>query len=349
MKLDARLNPHPATVTQRAQRLDVAGYERAWTHEDRHDPFVSLGLAAAATARLELGTNIAVAFARSPMIAAHSAWDLQLLSEGRFILGLGAQIRGHITRRFSMPWSRPAARMREYVEALHAIWDTWEHGHKLDFRGDFYEHTLTRAMFIPPKHPHRRPEVHLAAVGPLMTRVAGSVADGLLCHSFTTADYLRDVTLPNLRAAAAAADRPADAVEVSQLAMVVAANTPESFAAQARGIREKIAVIGSTAAYRGVLEHHGWADAQTELMRLFRQGRLADMVDVIDDEMLRTFAAVGTPTEVADILLERFGDVVDRITLMPAADLPGPPSAGSVLFPTDWDPLVTKLRDASKR
>lgn len=349
MKLDARLNPYPATVAERAQRLEAAGFTRAWTHEERHDPFVSLGLAAAATARLELGTNIAVAFARSPMTTAHSAWDLQSLSEGRFILGLGTQIKGHITRRFSMPWSQPAARMREYIEALHAIWDTWEHGRRLDFRGDFYEHTVTRAMFIPPRHPYRRPEVHLAAVGPLMTRVTGSVADGLLCHSFTTADYLRDVTLPNLRAAAQAAGRPADAVQVSQLAMVVAANTPESFAVQSRDIRERIAVIGSTAAYRGVLEHPGWADAQTELLTLFRQGRLAEMVDVIDDEMLRTFAAVGTPTEVADTLLERFGDVVDRITLMPAADLSGPPSASSVLFPADWDPLVSKLRDASRR
>ncbi|MYI19348.1 MAG: TIGR03617 family F420-dependent LLM class oxidoreductase, partial [Acidimicrobiia bacterium] len=205
MELDARLNPGPSSVAERAQRLEAAGYTRAWTHEERHDPFVALGLAATTTERLELGTNIAVAFARSPMTTAHTAWDLQMLSQGRFILGLGAQIKGHVTRRFSMPWSRPAARMQEYVEALHAIWDTWEHGTKLDFRGDFYEHTITRAMFIPPRHPFGRPRIHLAAVGPLMTRVAGSVADGLLCHSFTTADYLRDVTLPNLRAAADAA------------------------------------------------------------------------------------------------------------------------------------------------
>ena len=349
MKLDARLNPHPTSVKGRAEQLEAAGYARAMTHEERHDPFLALGLAAERTSRIELGTNIAVAFARSPMTTAHTAWDLQLVSAGRLILGLGAQVRGHIVERFSMPWSRPAARMEEYVTAMQHIWDAWEHGRRLDFRGDFYQHTRTRAMFIPPTHPHGRPKVHLAAVGPRMTQVAGRVADGLLCHSFTTENYLREVTLPTLRAAMDAAGRPSEAFEISYLALVVVADTAESFELQSRDIRQRIALIGSTPAYRGVLEHHGWGDAQTEFLALFREGRIEDMGDAVGDEMLRTFAAVGTPAEVAEVLLTRYGDAVDRITLMPARALPGPRSETSVLFPATWDPLVTRIRDAPGR
>ncbi len=345
MKLDARLNPYPATVRRQAQRLEAAGYGRAGSSEDRHDPFMPLGLAADGTSSIELGTHIAVAFARNPMTVAHASWDLQLLSAGRFVLGLGAQVKGHITQRFSMPWSEPAARMDEFVAAMHAIWDAWEGGARLDFRGDFYQHTFTREMFVPPIHSFGRPRVHLAAVGPLMTKVAGRVADGLLCHSFTTADYLREITLPTLRAALDGAGRAPGSVEVCQLAMVVAANDAESYDIQARDIREQIAIIGSTWAYRGVLAQHGWEGAQDELQALFRQGRLADMIDLIDDEMLHTFAAVGTPIEVADILLARFGGHVDRITLMPAKRLPGQRSERSVLFPADWDPLVERLRN----
>ncbi len=346
MRFDATLGSDPTTAARRAEQLEAAGYDGAWTSETNHDPFLPLVAAAEHTGSIELGTNIAVAFARNPMTTAHLGWDLQLLSEGRFILGLGSQIKPHITRRFSMPWSRPAARMREYIEALHAIWSAWETGGRLNFRGDFYQHTLTNPMFVPPPQPHRRPDVYLAAVGPLMTRTAGQVADGLLCHGFTTADYLREVTLPALHEGQASAGRPEGAVQVALLAMSVAAETPEAYEEHCRAMRMRIAFYGSTPAYRGVLEHHGWGEAQTELHALSRRGRWAEMADVIDDEMLRTFAAVGTPTEVAGTLLERFGDVVDRLTLMPAADLPGPPSARSAPFPMEWDPLFEALRNA---
>lgn len=298
---------------------------------------------------MELGTCIAVAFARSPLTTAYLGWDLQAVSRGRFVLGLGPQIRSHIVGRFSMPWSRPVARMEEYVAALHAIWDSWESGGRLDFRGDFYRHSIRHAMFVPPPQPHGRPEVHLGAVGPRMTRMVGRVADGLLCNAFGTADYLRDVTLPALQKGLEDAGRPAGAVEVSQLVLVVAAETAESFEHQARLTRWRIGNAGSTPAYRRILEHHGWGDLQTELRALFEQGRQEEMADLIDDDVLRTFAAVGTPTEVADILLARYGELVDRITLTTAPRIPEPRSPRSVPFPIGWAPLVQALRDASGR
>ena len=346
MRLDAGIGSDPTAAAHRAQQLEAAGYDGAWTSETNHDPFLPLVAAAGGTERIELGTNIAVAFARNPMTTAHLAWDLQLLSGGRFILGLGSQIKPHITRRFSMPWSHPAARMQEYIEALHAIWDAWESGTRLNFRGDFYQHTLTNPMFVPPPQPHSRPKVYLAAVGPLMTQTAGRVADGLLCHAFTTADYLREVTLSALRTGQADAGRPAGAVEVSLLAMAVVAETPEEHRAASLAIRMQIAFYGSTPAYRGVLEHHGWGDAQTELNALSKQGRWTDMADVIDDGMLRTIAAVGTPGEVADILLARYGDAVDRLTLVTAPPNASVTADSTPVAPPGLAPLVEKLRNA---
>ena len=348
MRLDAGIGSDPTMSARSARQLEAAGYDGAWTSETNHDPFLGLVAAAEHTERIELGTNIAVAFARNPMTTAHLGWDLQLLSAGRFILGLGSQIKPHITRRFSMPWSRPAARMQEYIEALHAIWDAWEGGGRLNFRGDFYQHTLTNPMFVPPPQPHARPKVYLAAVGPLMTQTAGRVADGLLCHGFTTEDYLREVTLPSLRTGQAAAGRPAETVEISLLAMAVVAENPEQYEAASRAVRLQIAFYGSTPAYRGVLEHHGWGEVQTELNGLSKQGRWAEMADVIDDGMLRTIAAVGTPAEVADILLARYGDIADRLTLMTAPPNASASASGPVA-PAGWAPLVEKLRNAPDR
>ena len=349
MRLDAGIGSDPTATAHWAQQLESAGYDGAWTSETDHDPFLGLVAAAERTDRIELGTNIAVAFARNPMTTAHLGWDMQLLSEGRFILGLGSQIKPHITRRFSMPWSRPAARMQEYIEALHAIWDAWESGGRLNFRGDFYQHTLTNPMFVPPPQPHARPPVFLAAVGPLMTQTAGRVANGLLCHGFTTADYLREVTLPALRTGQAAAGRPAESVQVCLLAMAVVAETPEGHEAASRAVRMQIAFYGSTPAYRGVLEHHGWGEAQPELNALSKQGRWAEMADVIDDGMLRTIAAVGTPAEVGDILLARYGHAVDRLTLMTGAPTSSGAPGSTPVAPAGWAPLIEKLRTAPGR
>ncbi|MDE0196180.1 MAG: TIGR03617 family F420-dependent LLM class oxidoreductase [bacterium] len=346
MRVDALLRSSPVTAPERARELEAAGFDGAWAGEMNHDPFIPLVRAAEHTERIELGTNIAVAFARSPMNAAHVAWDLQLLSDGRFTLGLGSQIKAHIVRRFSMPWSRPAARMQEYIEALHAIWDAWETGDRLDFRGDFYQHTYTSPLVRPAQLDGGRPKVYLAAVGPLMTKVAGRVADGLHCHSFTTADYLNEVTVPALRSGEADAGRPAGSTELSLPVITVVGETQEEFDRRSLSARLRIAYYGSTPAYRGVLEHHGWGQAQTELRELSLQGRWEEMAGVIDDDMLRTIAAVGTATEVADILADRFGGTVDRLIPVISHE---DPTAVSEHDPDVESRLLSSLRESRSR
>ena len=314
MKVDGGISATLSEAGATAREAEAAGYDGGWVAETSHDPFLAMALAAEHTERIELGTGIAVAFARNPMNLANLADDLQRYSEGRFILGLGSQIKPHITKRFSMEWSHPAARMRELVQAMHAIWDTWQDGTKLDFRGDFYTHTLMTPFFNPGPNPFGRPKVFLAAVGELMTEVVGEVCDGILCHAFTTEAYLREVTLPALERGAAKAGRSLDDIELSGPAFVVTGTNDEEMAASAVGVRKQIAFYGSTPAYRGVLERHGWGELQTELNGLSKQGRWDDMGTLIDDEMLDTFAIVGEPEQLAPRMRARYGDVVDRIS-----------------------------------
>jgi probable F420-dependent oxidoreductase len=314
MKVDTGLD---ASVDSReaAAEAQRAGYAGAWTSEIKHDPFVSLGLAAVATETIELGTSIAVAFARNPMSLATAANDVQLLSRGRLLLGLGSQIRPHITRRFSMPWSQPAKRMREFILALRAIWGCWNDGTKLEFRGEFYQHTLMTPFFNPGPNPHGAPKVLLAGVGEAMTAVAGEVADGFLCHGFTTERYLREVTRPAL-----ARHGRLDGFEVVGSPFVVTGRTDEELEAARRGVREQIAFYGSTPAYRPVLELHGWAGLGDQLHELSLQGRWQDMGTIIDDDVLNAFAVVAEPGAVAAELLRRYGDLMTRLTLyMPYA------------------------------
>lgn len=297
-----------------ARAAEAAGFDGVWSAETSHDPFLPLLLAAQETETLELGTGIAVAFARNPMTLAHLGHDLQVFSEGRFLLGLGSQIRPHITRRFSMPWDHPAPRMRELILAMRAIWACWNDGSELSFEGEFYTHTLMTPFFQPDPSPFGPPRVFLAGVGPKMTEVAGEVADGLLAHGFTTASYLEAVTLPALRRGAERAGRPRADVAISLPAFVVTGSSDEEVAAAAAAVRGQIAFYGSTPAYVGVLEHHGWGDLQGDLNALSKQGRWKEMGTLIDDEVLDTFAVVSEPGQVAAGLLARFGDAVDRIS-----------------------------------
>jgi len=304
-----------ATVSEvgaRARELEDLGYDGLITAETGHDGFLPLVLAAAQTERIELGTGIAVAFARTPMVLAYTANDLQEMSKGRFILGLGSQIKAHIEKRFSMPWSHPAARMREYIQALHAIWGSWRDGTPLRFEGEFYRHTLMTPFFSPGPNPYGAPKVHLAAVGELMTKVAGEVADGIIIHGFTTERYVKEVTMPAVEAGLAAAGRDRASFEVSGPLFVVTGTSEEEMAAAARGVKQQIAFYGSTPAYRGVLELHGWGDLQTELNVLSKQGKWVEMGELIDDEILRTFAVVAEPEGVGAELKRRYGGVVDR-------------------------------------
>ncbi len=215
MKIDGGISFVLDNAAQTAREAEEAGYTGAFTAETSHDPFLPLALAAEHTEKLEIGTAIAVAFARNPMTVANTAWDLQAYSKGRFVLGLGSQIKPHITKRFSMEWSNPGPRMREFVQALHAIWDTWQTGERLQFEGDFYKHTLMTPMFSPEPLESGKPKVFLAAVGPYMTGVAGEVCDGWISHGFTTAAYLEDISIPALHAGADKAGRDSSEVEIS--------------------------------------------------------------------------------------------------------------------------------------
>jgi len=317
MKVDGGIGSNLAMAGAQARELEEAGYSGAWTAETAHDPFFPLLMGAEHTSTLELGTSIAVAFARNPMTLANIGWDLQAYSQGRFILGLGSQIKPHITKRFSMEWSKPAARMREMILAMRAIWDTWQNGTPLAFRGEFYTHTLMTPFFTPDARELEGfgpPRVYLAGVGELMTEVAGEVCDGFLCHGFTTERYLREVTIPALERGRAKAGKTMEGFEIVGPSFVVTGSNEEEMSAAATGTRQQIAFYGSTPAYRGVLELHGWGGLQDELNTLSKQGKWVEMGNLIDDDILNTFAVVGEPEKVAPELHKRYGDVIGRIS-----------------------------------
>jgi len=314
MKIDGGIGLDLTTAGQQAKEAEDFGYDGIWVPETSRDPFLPMLLAAEHTERIEIGTSIAVAFARSPMTLANTAYDLTQYSKGRFILGLGSQIKPHIQKRFSMEWSKPAARMREMVLAMHAIWDSWMTGAKLDFRGDFYTHTLMTPFFNPGPHEFGHPRVFLAGVGPLMTEVAGEVCDGFFCHGFTTERYLREVTLPALEEGRRKAGKTLEGFEICGPSFVVTGSTAEEMEAAKVGTRRQIAFYGSTPAYRPVLDLHGWGDLQSELNVLSKEGRWEEMGTLIDDEILETFAVVGEPEAIGPELQKRYGDVISRLS-----------------------------------
>jgi probable F420-dependent oxidoreductase len=300
-------------VMRVARELEEVGYDGGLSAETNHDPFFPLLVAAEHTESLELGTGIAVAFARSPMTLANIGYDLQAYSKGRFRLGLGSQIKPHIEKRFSMPWSHPAARMRELILAVRAIWDCWNHGTKLDFRGEFYRHTLMTPFFDPGPNPFGSPTIQLAAVGEMMTEVAGEVADGVILHAFTTERYVREVTLPALERGFAKAGKTRADFEISGPMFVVSGTNDEELERAMRGTREQIAFYGSTPAYRGVLELHGWGDLQNDLNRLSKRGEWQAMGDLITEDVLDAFAVVAAPEDVPAAMLARYDGIVDRL------------------------------------
>ncbi|HTX63849.1 MAG TPA: LLM class F420-dependent oxidoreductase [Acidimicrobiales bacterium] len=315
MRVDGFIGFDPSRVVEAATRAEQVGYDGIWSAETAHDPFLPLALAAEHTERLQLGTGIAVAFARNPMTLATVANDLQSISKGRCMLGLGSQIKAHIEKRYSMPWSHPAARMRELILAIRAIWASWSEGSRLAFRGEFYRHTLMTPMFDPGPNPYGNPRIFLAAVGPRMTEVAGEVADGMIVHGFTTERYLREVTLPALERGLAAGSRSRESFEISYPGMVITALDESGYDAAVAATKKQIAFYGSTPAYRPVLELHGWGELQSDLHVLSRRGQWDEMADLIDDEVLGTFAVIGELEVIAERVRERFGDVVDRFNL----------------------------------
>jgi probable F420-dependent oxidoreductase len=322
VKIDTLMRGGPVEATGQAASALTSGYDGIWTGELLHDPFLTLARATG-EADIDFGTSIAIAFSRSPMTVAYSAWDLQALTGGRFHLGLGSQVKAHIERRFSMPWSRPAARMREYVLALRAIWGAWQDGAKLDFDGEFYHHTLMTPMFSPGPLPSGPPRVLIAAVGDAMTRVAGEVADGLIVHSFSTRRYIREVTLPTLREGLDRGGRDRKDFNLMYAPFVVTGADEKEMTASAAVARERIAFYASTPSYRGVLELHGWGDLQTSLNALVRQGKWKEMGDLIDDEVLGAFAVVAPLDELAAAYARWVGGLADRTSFTPPDGLDG--------------------------
>ncbi|WP_310768889.1 LLM class F420-dependent oxidoreductase [Mycobacterium sp. Z3061] len=313
LKIDGGIPNRLDRVVDAAGALEEQGYDGGWTAETSHDPFLPLLLAAEHTARIELGTNIAVAFARNPMTVANLAWDLQAYSQGRFILGLGTQIQAHIEKRFSMPWSHPARRMREFVTALQAIWSAWKDGTKLRFEGEFYTHKIMTPMFTPEPHPYALPKIYLAAVGEAMTEMCGEVADGHLGHPMVSKRYLTDVTLPILQRGIARSGRERGDFEVSAEVMVATGTNEDELKTAMAATRKQIAFYGSTPAYRKVLDVHGWGHLHDELHRLSKEGEWDAMGSLIDDEILGTFAVVGPADEVGAALRARCEGVADRV------------------------------------
>ncbi len=313
MKIDAGLLGGLEEVPARIREFEEQGFDGVVTAELGGDPFFPLVLAAEHSERVELMTSIAVAFARNPMLVAYIANDLQAYSKGCFILGLGSEIKPHIENRFSMPWSQPAARMREFILAIRAIWDNWYGGKKLDFRGEFYHHTLMTPMFAPTDCSHGAAKIVLAAVGPKMTEVAGEVADGMLVHPLTTKRYLEEVTVPAVERGLAAVGRAREDFELCYPAFVITGKDEKEWEQTRTGVSRQIAFYGSTPAYRGVLELHGWGGLQPELNALSKRGEWVAMGELISDEMLEEFAIVEQPRDVAKALADRFGGTIDRL------------------------------------
>lgn len=322
MLLDVQLDARPDRAAQRARELAGTGVAGLFTFEGPHDVFLPLAAAAGAV-ETDLMTNVAIAIPRSPMHLAHTAYDLQLLSRGRFRLGLGSQIRPHIERRYGATWSRPAARMRETVLAVKAILTSWQDGTPLDFRGEFTQHTLMPPTFVPGPNPYGVPPVLLGALGPVMTRTAAEVADGLLVMPFHSHRHFRERTLPAVDAGLAAAGRSRGDLAILPQAIVAMGRTDAELAAASAGVRGLLAFYGSTPAYLPVLEVEGWAEVQPELNRLSKQGDWAQMIGLVTDDMLETLAVRGTPEECAAEIGRRFGDVADRVCCyFPGYDAP---------------------------
>lgn len=335
MLVDAPLGfGDPTHAAEDARRLEELGFDGVFTFDGPHDPFLPLASAAQATERLELATAIAVAFARSPMLLAQLAHDLHELSGGRFRLGLGSQVRAHIERRFSQPWSRPAARMRELVQAIRAIWACWNEGEALSFRGEFYTHTLMPPLLRPAPSRWGAPPIWLAGVGPRMTEVAGEVADGFLVHPFHTPAFLRETTQPALLRGLARSQRTLGEFTRSVQLLVVSGRDDAEWTRARAAVRAQIGFYGSTPAYAGVLASCGREDLHAALRDCVRRGDWGGLAERVDDELLESVAVCAPPDELPARIRERVLGFADRVSLV--APWQQDPSA--------WRNLVSALR-----
>lgn len=317
-------------VPAAAQALETAGYNGLMSMENAHDPFLPLGVAATVTEKVELITGIAIAFARSPMSAANIGWDLQAASGGRFVMGLGSQIKAHNLRRFSVPWSAPAPRMREYVQALRAIWAAWKGDGKLDFRGEHYQFTLMTPNFIPENFAAPPPAVTVAAVGPGMLKVAGEVADGVRLHPFCTRAYLDNVVMPKLFEGMTRSGRQRDTFEISGGGFIATGPNQQAVDEMFEWVRYRLAFYASTPAYWPVLEQHGLEDLGQKLNTMTKAGEWDKIAAEIPDDMVELFAAIGTHENIVGAIEKRFGRAVDAIFASMATTVPADLSPGLI-------------------
>ena len=316
MKIDAEVAvDSPAEAAELAKKAEAYGFDCFWVNETKHDPFVQLALAAASTDRIGLGTSIALAFTRSPTTLAYTGWDLQSVSDGRFILGLGSQVKGHIERRFGMRWEAPAPKMKEVVLALRSVWGSWQSGTKLDFRGRFFNLDLMTPFFTPGPIEHPVIPVYIAGVNEGMCRVAGAVADGLHVHPLHTVRYLREVILPALAKGAAKASRKKGDVVVAASVFSAVGETRTEVREVKEAMRQQIAFYASTRSYRKVMELHGWGDVCDRLHALSAKGEWQKMGSEVSDEMLGEFVVEGSWEEIGATVRKRYGELVDRVRL----------------------------------
>jgi probable F420-dependent oxidoreductase len=318
MKLDAGLaveGKHLPGIDEVAKAAEDLSFAGLWTSETKHDSFLPLAVAATGTERLSLGNSVAIAFSRSPMVTAQLAWDLQDLSDGRFILGLGTQVKAHITRRFSMPWDKPAARLRDYVLALRAIWGSFQNEGSLKYEGKFYQHTLMTPFFNPGPIDHPEIPIYIAGVNTRLARLAGELCDGFHVHPFHTPEYVRQVVEPAVKEGAEAEGRAPSDVELATSVFVITGDSGEAIDQQREKMRAQAAFYASTPTYRTVLDVHGWGEVGERLGGLAREKKWDEMPKQITDEMLHAFAVEAAPDEVGPALVERYEGLIDRVAL----------------------------------
>lgn len=318
MKLDAGLpvdGKHLKGISEVGREAEALGFSGLWTSETKHDSFLPLAVAATATERLSLGNSVAIAFSRSPMVTAQLAWDLQDVSGGRFILGLGTQVKAHITRRFSMPWDKPASRLADYIRALRAIWGSFQTEGKLRYEGEFYRHTLMTPFFNPGPIEHPEIPIYIAGVNTRLARLAGSLCDGFHVHPFHTPEYVRQVVKPAIEGGAASEGRGAREIELSTSVFVITGEDEASVREQREKMRAQAAFYASTPTYRTVLDVHGWGEVGDRLGGLARDGKWDEMPGLVTDEMLHALAVEAAPDRVGEALKERYEGLVDRVSL----------------------------------
>lgn len=315
MQLDTILPAASFTeVAAQARAAEDMGFDALWTLENQHEPFMPLAVAATVTQRVQLGTSIALAFPRSPMVLAYTAWDLQASSRGRFILGLGTQVKGHNERRLSVKWEAPGPKLREIILALRAIWDCWQNGSKLNFTGKFYNFTLMTPAFTPAQLTCPLPQIYIAGVNPYICRLAGELCDGFHAHPFHSATYLRKAVLPQIEEGARKAGRSRKDVTIATSAFVIMGDSQQEIDEMRERVRTQLAFYASTRTYKPVLDAHGWGDVCPRLNEKAAKGDWSGMAKEITDEMLAEFAVTGSPEEVPVLLKEKYDGLLDRIS-----------------------------------